>query len=113
MKLQITVFLLLVLVVIFRYFLTIGNFKEGDKIKITTTIYSEPTQYDNYQYLKFKSLKIYLPKYPEVSFGDRVEIVGKVSSDKLKVSGFKVIEEEVGFLSKFRNSWRFVSEFVE
>jgi competence protein ComEC len=80
----------LILLLIFRIFYSPKSFKNGDNIKITTTIRSEVIQYDKYQYLKFKGLKIYLPKYPEVIYGDRVEIVGEIESNRLKVKSFNI-----------------------
>lgn len=104
MKLQKVIFLTLIIFVVFRYFSSLPSYKNGDKIKITTTVLNEPIQYDKYQYLKVKGLKIYIPKYPEVNYGDKVEIIGRVEEDKLKDVSFEILEKEVGFLSDFRNN---------
>ena len=103
MKLQKIAFLILFILVISRYFLTLPKFRSGDKVKITTTLYSEPIIYDKYQYVKFKGLKIYLQKYPEISYGDRLEITGRVDNDKLVDVSFNILEKESVLFSSFRN----------
>jgi competence protein ComEC len=67
-----------------RYVLSLPKFQNGDTIKITTTLLTEPIRYSNSQYIKLYGLKIYLPRYPEIIYGDRVEIVGIVDNKKLK-----------------------------
>ncbi len=76
-------FLFIVLVIVFRYFSTMPTFKEGDLVKISTTVLSEPIAYENTQYVKLMGLKIYLPKYPEIVYGDSVVVVGRVNEGKL------------------------------
>lgn len=73
----------ILLIVLLRYQQSLPVFKNGDFIKITSKIYSEPIVYDDAQYVKIKGLKIYLPKYPEVNYGDNIVVVGQVSEDKL------------------------------
>lgn len=104
MKLQKIIFLLLIVLVIFKFFNSLPKYKNGDKVKITTTVYSEPIQYERYQYLKINGLKVYLQKYPEVNYGDRIEVIGRVEGTTLKGVTFKVSEKEVGYFSNFRNN---------
>lgn len=104
MKLQKIIFLTLIIFVVFRYFSSLPSYKNGDRLKITTTVLNEPIQYDKYQYLKIKGLKVYLPKYPEINYGDKLEIIGRVEDNYLKDVSFKVLDKEVGLLSNFRNN---------
>lgn len=72
------------LIVRFYFYLTATKpFKEGDIIRITARVTSEPVRFDTKQYLKLEGLKIYLPLYPEVSYGDNIVVEGVVNEDKL------------------------------
>jgi competence protein ComEC len=59
-------------------------FHNGDQIRISTKVHSEPVRYENTQYLKLEGLKVYLPLYPEISYGDLIVVEGKVNLDKLE-----------------------------
>ena len=66
------------------------HYIEGTKITIIERVHSEPIRYENSQYLRLNGLKIYLPLYPEVSYGDTVVIEGVVaSSSKGKIDRLK------------------------
>jgi len=77
------IYVIIISLIIFRYFSSLPKFVEGDKVKISATILSEPIQYSNSQYLKLYGLKIYLPKYPQVGYGDSIVLIGQVNQDKL------------------------------
>jgi competence protein ComEC len=70
--------------ILLRYKASLPTFKNGDLVKITTKVYGDPVIYDRAQYLKIQGLKVYLPKYPEVNYGDTIEVIGTVSNDKLQ-----------------------------
>ena len=77
-------FLLLIFLVLVRFLTSRPVYENGDFIRITTTVTTEPVVYENKQYLKLSGLKMYLPKYPEIIYGDRVAIEGLVEKDSLK-----------------------------
>jgi len=81
------IFLLLISFIFIRFLTTRQNFNDGDIVKISTTVTTEPIVYDDSIYLKLYGLKIYLPKYPEVVYGDRVVITGKINNKKKKLEG--------------------------
>lgn len=74
---------ILLLIFTFRFYQTKPIYSDGDKIRINTRVASEPVRYETAQYLKLKGLKIYLPLYPEISYGDSVVVEGVVEDDKL------------------------------
>lgn len=84
---KLTVFSLLILLIIYRFFTTRPVFDNGDIIKISTTVTSEPIIYDDSICLKLYGLKIYLPKFSDVSYGDRVVITGEVNKEKQRLDG--------------------------
>jgi len=66
-----------------RHQLARPSFSEGDLIQITTKVADEPIRYQTAQYLRLKGLKVYLPLYPEIHYGDKVVVQGQVEGDKL------------------------------
>ncbi len=98
------VYLIFLSLILLRYQSTIPKFKNGDLIKITSKVYSEPLVYERTQYLKIQGLKIYFPKYPEIRYGDRLEVTGIVTNSKLEITDYKLLEKNTGFLYKLRNN---------
>lgn len=84
MRLRYISFLLIILLIFLRFFGSQPVFKNGDFIRITSKVYGEPIIYDREQYLKLQGLQIYLPKYPEISYGDNVVVTGQVNDKKLQ-----------------------------
>ena len=80
---QLIGFSLLILIIFFRYFSEIPKYKNGDFVKITSRVYTEPIVYERQQYLTLQGLKIYLPKYPEINYGDTIIVTGTVDGNKL------------------------------
>jgi len=97
-------FISLFLLIIFRFFSTRPVFKVGDKVRITTVVYSDPIQYSTSQYVKLAGLSIYLPKVPEVSYGDKIVVEGTVK-EKGKLDNPKTVKilGNGNFATKFRN----------
>ena len=99
-------FLILFTLLGLRFYLNFSKlppFKEGDKIRITTKVSSEPVRYEKQQYLKLKGLKIYLPLYPEINYGDQIVVVGEVGEGKLVNPKLVKIEVSTNFVYKLRS----------
>ena len=75
---------ILLSLIVFRYFTTRPVYKNGDTVQITATVYSDPVSYPGSQSIKLAGLRVYLPPFPEVNYGDRVVVTGIVDSGKLK-----------------------------
>lgn len=100
---KLSIFLLLLFLIIVRFLTARSDFKDGDLIRITTTVYSEVVVYDDNQYLNFRGLKIYLPKYPEIHYGDTVIVEGFVENDFLKKPKLIEIKKGNNILVKLRS----------
>src|SRR3989344_6991423 len=101
---KIGIFLSILLIVrIYFFYSSPSPFENGDKIRISTTVRSEPIRYETSQYLRLEGLKIYLPLYPEVSYGDEIVVEGTVDGDKLKKPKLVEIKPAEGAIYKFRN----------
>jgi competence protein ComEC len=94
---------LLILLIIFRYFTTCPVYHNGDSVRITATVYSDPVSYSNSQGLKVAGLTVYLPVFPEVSYGDRIVVEGIIDNGKLKNPKLISDNQSQGFGSGFRN----------
>jgi competence protein ComEC len=75
----------------------------GDTVRITSTVYSDPITYPGSQSLKAGGLKIYLPPFPEISYGDRVTVEGIVDNGKLSDAKLISVSPSQGFGSGTRN----------
>ncbi|MFZ3301197.1 MAG: ComEC/Rec2 family competence protein [Microgenomates group bacterium] len=91
-----------ILLIFIRFYFNQSTFKNGDFIRITSKIYSEPIVFERQQYLKLQGLKVYLPKYPEVSYGDIVAVTGTVNGGKLKNPKLEKILEDKNWIYSFR-----------
>jgi competence protein ComEC len=100
---QIFFWIALILSFIFRYFTTRPNYQIGDKVIIKSTVISEPIRYTSSQYLKLSGLKIYLPPFPEIHYGDKVVIRGIIAEEKkLENPSLIKITESENLLFMFR-----------
>lgn len=99
---------LLILLVFLRQVTDRPIYQDGDRIRIATRVTSEPIRYANSQGLSLVGLKIYLPKFPEISYGDYVVVEGVVenveghSGKRLKNAVLIKSEEGSGFLYQIR-----------
>ena len=98
------IWIILVLLVVFRYFTTRPIYHNGDRVRITTSVLSDPIKYSTSQYLKIAGLKVYLPLVPEVYYGDKIVVEGTVSDGKLESPKLIKMGENKTVLSGVRNS---------
>lgn len=77
------IWIFFVILIIFRYFSTRPVYQNGDIIRITTTIVSDPVNYGAYQSFTAAGLRVSLPVFPEINYGDRVVLTGVVEGVKL------------------------------
>ena len=94
---------LLLLLVVVRYFTTRPVYQNGDTVRITGVVYSDPVTYPGSQGFKIAGLLIYLPAFPLVSYGDRVIIEGVVNNGKLENPKLISLAENQGLASGVRN----------
>lgn len=88
--------------ILLRYKTSLPDFKNGDLVRITSKVYGEPIDYDRSQFIKIQGLKAYLPKYPEVNYGDKIQVTGIVSDGKLKITNYKQVTNNKSKLLKLR-----------
>ncbi len=78
------IFGILIILIVFRWFSTRPIYKDGDTVRVSGRVMNEPARYERVQGIKMARLTIYLPLYPEVSYGDRLVVEGKVEAGKLQ-----------------------------
>ena len=86
--------IVLVGLVLIRFFTAFPSLPEGQKVRITQKITTEPVRYSYNQSFNLLGLRVFLPKYPEVSYGDLVVVEGRVEAGEL--SDAKLIEKKEG-----------------
>lgn len=92
------IWIIIAILIIFRFFTTRPAFVDGQKIRITQKVLSQPITYDTAQYLSLSGLKVYLPLFPEVSYGDEVVVEGIVQNGQLKTPKLIKITKDQGML---------------
>ncbi|QQG47483.1 MAG: ComEC/Rec2 family competence protein [Candidatus Woesebacteria bacterium] len=97
-------FLILIFLVVLRFLTTKNNFKDGDKVRITSSVYSEPSVRGNSQSFSLRGLKIVLSRFPEVHYGDKVVIEGKVKEGVLERAKLTKLSVSPNVLVNIRRS---------
>lgn len=95
-------FISLVFLVGLRVFFGRPVYQNGDKVRISAKVSQEPIRYDAIQSLNLAGLKIYLPVFPEIDYGDKVIIEGVVDGKKLKNPELIKVKENNNFLFLLR-----------
>lgn len=96
------VWFFLILLIFVRYYTSRPIYKTGDRVRITSTIYSDPVYNGNYVYAKIAGLIMYLPVYPVISYADRITVEGVIDGNKLLDAKIVKVENS-GYLAFFRN----------
>ncbi len=94
----------LIFLVVIRFITTRPTYREGQKIRITTTISSDPIKYSDRQTFSAAGLKISLPLYPEINYGDKVVIEGEVDDTKFKKAKLIKAERGAGLFPNLRKN---------
>jgi len=81
---SIRLYLVLLLVIIARILLSQNAFENGNLIKISGRVYSEPNYYEYAQVINLRGVRAKLPPYPEISLGDKIIIQGEVKDNYIK-----------------------------
>ncbi len=96
--------LLVILLIGVRYFTTRPVYKNGDLIKISGPVLTDPRIFQNSQYIKLSGLRVYLPEYPQIKYGDIISVSGVVKDGKLGKAELIDIDQGRVMASGFRNS---------
>lgn len=97
-------FISLILLIFVRYFSTRPVYKNGDKVRISGSVYSDPVKYPGSQYIKLAGLTFYLTTFPEIYYGDVISVEGIVKNGKLENAKLINVKDTKGFVAGFRNS---------
>jgi len=74
------IWLVLISLIVIRYLTTRPIYHNGDSVRITATVYSDPITYTSSQGVKIAGLTAYLPNFPEINYGDKVIVEGIVNN---------------------------------
>lgn len=96
------VYLLIISLVFLRFLATRPVYKEGDLIRVSAKVTSQPTFYENFQSFSLHGLRIGLPRYPEIDYGDSVVLTGRVKDGRLTDVNVESIKKSTGKLVNLR-----------
>lgn len=95
--------IVLILLIILRHYTSLPVYKNGDSVRITTTVYSDPVAYPTSVYVKLVGLKTYLPSSVQINYGDQVVVEGVVNNDKLDDPKLIEVKVSTNLAANFRN----------
>jgi ComEC/Rec2-related protein len=98
-------FIVLSLLVMYRVagaYSSFASYAPGQDVRVSGHISSEPIPYETSQRIIVADTRVYLPAYPEVSYGDYVVIEGKIDGMNLKNPKLVDYRQSDGFLYIFR-----------
>ncbi len=98
------IFLFLVGIIFWRYETSRPKFVDGQKIRITERVLSEPLLFESSQRIVLSGIKVYLPKYPRINYGDTVVVEGLVTDGGLGSPKLVEIKKSDSILFKTRAS---------
>lgn len=93
---------ILILLVLVRILSVKTDYLQEKKVRVTAKVRQEPTKYQYLQKIIIEGLKVYLPPYPEISYGDKVIIEGTVKDKKLDNAKLISLYKSRGLFSKAR-----------
>jgi competence protein ComEC len=97
------IWLVLILLIVIRYFTSRPVYNNGDSVRITATVLTDPVSYPGSQRISIAGLTFFLPAFPEISYGDRVVVEGITDSGKLKNVKLISVSGNQSFGSGLRN----------
>lgn len=95
--------LIIFLLIAIRIITHQAPYSNGDVIKITGKISREPTYGDDYQKIEIAGVRAYVPRYPELRYGDSISISGIVENDVINDAEVIDHKESNALLYKVRN----------
>lgn len=98
------IWLVILALIVVRYFFVKPEYRDGDKVRITSVIYSDAVKYEKSQYIKLHGLQVYLPHFPQIYYGDNVVVEGVVNGNKLDNAKLVKSTSSSGLFSNFRNN---------
>lgn len=96
------IWIILGTLVIIRIIFGQQSYIDGQKVRITGKITSVPIKYSNAFRVEIAGLKIYLPLFPEISYGDKIVVEGVIDGKNLKTPVLKNLTDGKSLLTDFR-----------
>jgi len=102
-----TIFCIVIIIIAVRYLaIPKSQYQNGETLKITATLRSEPQRTGNLQKFDLIGIKIITWSYPEYHFGDRIEVMGVIKQQGLAFPQITVLEGKKNSLGSFILGWR-------
>lgn len=96
------VWIFLISLVILRVLTTRPLYQNGQRLRVTGTVTLEPSVFGYQQKIILNRLKIFLPKYPEIYYGDSLVVEGLVKNGELTDAKLVSLRPTNNFLIIFK-----------
>ena len=100
MKYALLIFLIFLVIV--RVLTSKPTYQNGKNLRITGKVVQEPSVYSYQQKITLLGLKIFLPKYPEIYYGDKITVQGIINNGELTNAELLKLETSNNFLIVFK-----------
>lgn len=77
------IWIVLIFIVILRIITSWPDYQDGQKLILKDRVTTEPIYYDYYQQIRLSGIRIYLERFPEIKYGDYIEVTGEYKDGKL------------------------------
>jgi competence protein ComEC len=98
------VWAIVITLILVRYYSTQPVYKNGDTVRISANVLSDPIDYSTSQLIRISGLRMFAPLFPTVSYGDRVTVEGVIDKNRLTNVKILDIQERKTLLSNLRKS---------
>lgn len=106
MKVIVILIILFIPIFLLRYSSSQPHYSIGDKVRITTRLAQEPYLSNTQQVLNVSRIRVYLPRFPEYHYGDRIQFSGTITKGKHSLylaNASSMLLEKRNFLPELRN----------
>ncbi len=70
-------------IILFRYYESIPNVSDGQIVRLSGRVATEPNYYERTQSIELNGFRFYLPSYPLIYYGDKIVVTGEISGDEI------------------------------
>lgn len=92
----------LIFLILLRFVTTRPIYKEGDVVRITGKVSSQPTVYDDFRSLVLEGVRMSVPKQPPIDYGDELVVTGVINGGRLRSPKIQKVKKSESVVISFR-----------
>lgn len=106
------ILLCVLLIRVVHHYATGTSISDGTLVRVKGQVSSEPYIYSDSQSVHLGEYRMYLPRYPEIGYGDRLSVEGRVDGDRLMNPTLIELNKSGNLLISFRKNMLSVYQAV-